>query len=193
MLKLAHCFLLMYFAYSNVFAQMAQEYRIVTDMGNIDIELYSDQAPETVANFLRYLSNGFYNDTDFYRVCTPENEAGREIKIQVIQGGMVSEKKLFPPIDLETTQKTGLRHQNGTISMARSGPHTAQSSFFICIGDQPELDYGGMRNPDGQGFAAFGKVVRGMDLVKQIQVMENTEQYLQKPVAIRQIKPLENP
>ena len=91
------------------------------------------------------------------------------IKIEVIQGGNIDSAKEFSPIPLETTAQTGLLHTNGTISMARSAPASATCSFFICINDQPSLDFGGKRNPDGQGFAAFGKVTGGMDIVKKIQ------------------------
>ena len=76
-------------------------------------------------------------------------------------------------------------HLDGTISMARDEPDTAQHDFFICIGDQPELDFGGARNPDGQGFAAFGKVSKGLDVVRAIQAMEADEQTLKKPIRIQ--------
>jgi peptidyl-prolyl cis-trans isomerase A (cyclophilin A) len=108
--------------------------------------------------------------------------------IEVIQGGIISEELLFAPIAMETTQKTGIKHENGTISMARGAPDSAQSSFFICINAQPELDFAGKRNPDGQGFAAFGKVTKGMDVVLKIQSLENEEQQLITPVQIETIK-----
>ena len=85
---------------------------------------------------------------------------------------------------LERTTETGVSHRDGTISMARDGPDTATSDFFICIGDQPELDFGGKRNPDGQGFAAFGRVVRGMDVVRQIQTARARGQLLTPPIEI---------
>jgi peptidyl-prolyl cis-trans isomerase A (cyclophilin A) len=97
------------------------------------------------------------------------------------------EKEAFPPIKLERTNKTGLAHKDGTISMARDGPDTATADFFICIGDQPELDFGGRRNPDGQGFAAFGKVVQGMAVVKKIQAAPAKEQKLTPPVKILKV------
>ena len=98
------------------------------------------------------------------------NQPSNEVKIEVIQGGISRSKGQdgFPPIEHETTEETGVLHKNGVISMARSRPGTASSEFFICIGVQPELDFGGKRNPDGQGFAAFGKVVKGMNVVKHI-------------------------
>lgn len=161
---------------------------IETSLGNIQVELYTQQAPITVANFLTYVDSNWYNGSDFFRVCTPENEADREFPIQVIQGGDLPETKRLPPIPMETTEQTGIKHLNGTISMARDTPNSAQSDFFICIGDQPELDYNGRRNPDGQGFAAFGKVIKGMDVVKKIQAQKDSVQMLFKPVEIVSIQ-----
>jgi peptidyl-prolyl cis-trans isomerase A (cyclophilin A) len=131
---------------------------------------------------------GLYDGTNFYRVCTPENEKDRKVQIQVIQGGDVAEQRQFAPIRMETTQMTGLKHRNGTLSMARDTPNSATSSFFICINNQPELDFGGKRNPDGQGFAAFGQVIRGMKVVRKIQAQKNKDQYLIEPVVIFSIK-----
>jgi peptidyl-prolyl cis-trans isomerase A (cyclophilin A) len=108
------------------------------------------------------------------------------VKIEVVQAGINPEKTKdeFKPIALERTKDTKLAHKDGTISMARDGPDSATSDFFICIGDQPELDFGGKRNPDGQGFAAFGKVVKGMDVVKKIQKSPADGQTLKQPVKI---------
>ncbi len=166
------------------------KYRIETPLGDITVELYPDKAPVTAANFMYYANKHLYNGTTFYRVCTPENEADRDVKIEVIQGGDVPEKKSRPPIFLETTRQTTLSHLDGTISMARDEPNSATSSFFICIGDQPELDYGGKRNPDGQGFAAFGRVIEGMDVVRKIQQLKEENQYLTDPVEIIKVKRL---
>src|SRR5436309_15269225 len=91
---------------------------------------------------------------------------------------------VFPPVKLERTRDTKLAHKDGTISMARDGPDTATSDFFICVGGQPELDFGGKRNPDGQGFAAFGRVVKGMDVVRKIQQAPADGQVLKPPVKI---------
>lgn len=161
---------------------------IKTTEGSIFVELYPEKAPITVENFIRYTDAKLYDNSSFFRVCNPENEADREIQIEVIQGGLLDETNDFPPIQLETTEQTGIKHLNGIISMARLEPHTATNSFFICIGDQPELDFGGKRNPDGQGFGAFGKVTKGMDVVLAIQKMKDTSQYLVKPVLIKSIR-----
>ena len=118
------------------------------------------------------------------------NQPKNDIKIEVIQGGIgfVESPLRLAPIRHVTTSETGLRHKNGVISMARSEPGTASSEFFICIGDQPELDFGGKRNPDGQGFAPFGKVIDGMDIVKNIQEEPDDGQMLTSPIKIEVIK-----
>jgi peptidyl-prolyl cis-trans isomerase A (cyclophilin A) len=139
-----------------------------------------------VANFLRYVDAKFYDGGRFHRTVTPDNQPDNKVKIEVIQAGINPEKSKeeFAPIKLERTRDTKLIHKDGTISMARDGPDTATSDFFICVGDQPELDFGGKRNPDGQGFAAFGKVVKGMDVVKKIQASAADGQTLKPSVKI---------
>lgn len=161
---------------------------IKTEFGDIFIELYPEQAPITVRNFMRYVDNGLYKNTKFFRVCTPENEADRDIKIEVIQVDEIAAEKMFDPIPIETTKQTKLLHKNGTLSMARAEPNSAQCSFSIIINDQPELDFNGKRNADGQGFAAFGKVTKGMDIVLKIQAQANVNQILVKPVLIYNIQ-----
>jgi len=88
---------------------------------------------------------------------------------------------------LERTSLTGLSHVDGALSMARGAPDSARSSFFICIGDQPSLDFGGNRNLDGQGFAVFGRVTVGMEVVRRIQIGEAVAQRLVEPVPIDSI------
>ena len=157
-----------------------------TDKGDIEVELDASKAPSTVANFLRYVDAKHYDGGRFHRTVTPENQPKNKVKIEVIQAGVHPDKSKndFPPIKLERTRDTGLKHKDGTISMARDGPDTATSDFFICVGDQPELDFGGKRNPDGQGFAAFGRVVKGMDVVRKIQSSPAAGQALTPPVGI---------
>lgn len=174
----------------NSFSQNTVSCIIETSLGSIQLELYPEKAPVTVANFLKYVDQQLYHETSFFRVCTPENEKERTIKIQVIQGGEVSESKFFVPIPIETTKQTGILHQDGTLSMARDTPNSATCSFFICINDQPELDFAGKRNPDGQGFAAFGKVTKGMNVVREIQKQKEKDQRLINPVGIRSIRRL---
>ena len=173
---------------------------ITTSIGNIDIELYSRQAPVSVDNFINYIEAGAFNDGRFYRVVRLDNDNGSP-KIEVIQGGANIEFEDLAAIQLETTKQTGIHHLDGVLSMARGGPNTATSEFFICIGAQPALDFGGARNPDGQGFAAFGRVTKGMHIVKKIhQIREALEvddnyvkgQMLAKPVAILHIQLTKN-
>lgn len=141
---------------------------VKTSMGNFVIELYPHNAPVTTGNFLKYVDAGLYNGTDFYRVQNLKNQDKQPVKIEIIQGGSLDSAKCFLPVQHENTTLTNLLHKDGVISMARSEPGTATSSFFICVNDQPELDFGGKRNPDGQGFAAFGRVVEGMEVVRKI-------------------------
>lgn len=160
---------------------------IQTELGDIEVELDYRRAPRTVENFLRYVHEGCYSNGEFFRTVTPSNQPEDPVKIEVIQARADNAKtgSLFPPIRLERTCDTGLQHLDGTISMARAEPDSAQHDFFICVGDQPELDCGGKRNPDGQGFAAFGRVVKGMDVVRTIQDSNATQQQLSPPVRIQ--------
>jgi peptidyl-prolyl cis-trans isomerase A (cyclophilin A) len=157
---------------------------IETEAGTIRVELDPQHAPATVANFLRYVNEHFFDGTAFYRAVTLDNQPTNPIKIEVIQGGANDSKQTYPPIALERTSLTRIKHTDGTISMARNSPDTATSEFFICVGDQPALDEGGLRNPDGQGFAAFGHVVAGMDIVRRIQHAPVQGQMLTPPVVI---------
>lgn len=159
---------------------------IDTELGGITVEIYAREAPITAANFLRYVREHRFEGATFYRVVTMENQPQNDVKIQVIQGGLKDDESGLglPPIGHETTAQTGLLHKDGTISMARLEPGTASSEFFICIGDQPELDFGGSRNPDGQGFAAFGRVIDGMDIVRKIQRQPADGQYLNPEISI---------
>jgi peptidyl-prolyl cis-trans isomerase A (cyclophilin A) len=157
---------------------------IRTELGVIVVQVAQDKAPKTAANFLRYVDAKRYDGAVFHRTVTMANQPTDEVKIEVIQAGQLADDQGFAPIPLERTSVTGLKHLDGTISMARSAPDTATSSFFICIGDQPELDFGGKRNKDGQGFAAFGRVVYGMDKVKKIQQSPCEGQALNPPVKI---------
>ena len=169
-------------------APPAKTERVVlkTDKGEIELELQAAQAPQTVRNFLGYVDDGLYTGGVFHRTVTPGNQPQSPVRIEVIQGGVSPERSaaLRAPIALERTSVTGLHHEDGTVSMARAEPDTAVADFFICIGAQPALDFGGKRNPDGQGFAAFGKVVRGMDVVRAIQKSPAQGQQLTPPIRI---------
>ena len=142
-----------------------------TEKGTIEMEVDSLHAPATAANFLKYVDGGFYNGGSVNRSVRPDNTVRHDVEIQVIQFQIdpARRREQFPPIPIERTSVTGLRHVDGSLSMARSGPDTATASFSIVIGDQPEMNFGGRRNADGQGFAVFGRVIRGMEVVKAIQ------------------------
>jgi len=160
---------------------------IQTSLGDIEVELNTERAPITTKNFLRYALEGLYTDGAFHRTVTLANQPDDTVKIEVIQASAnpARETEFLPPIPLERTRDTGLRHVNGAISMARDAPETGRDEFFICIGDQPELDFGGRRNPDGQGFAAFGRVIKGMEVVRKIHQQPADGQKLTPPVLIQ--------
>ncbi len=163
--------------------------QIETDLGNIIAELDADAAPVTVSNFLRYAESRFYDGGSFFRTVNSGNQPNDKVKIEVVQAeaAPTKEAESYPAIPLERTRDTKLRHIDGELSMARDGPDTAQSSFSICVGDQPDLDFGGKRNPDGQGFAAFGHVIAGMDIVRKIHDSPAGGQRLTPPVHILRI------
>lgn len=163
--------------------------QIITDVGVIEVQVFTDGAPVTASNFLKLVDEEVYKNSSFYRVVRLDNQPDNNVKIEVVQGGLKDNQLIdkFEPIFHETTEMTGVNHLDGVISMARMQPGTASTEFFICVGDQPELDYGGKRNPDGQGFAAFGTVVKGMDVVQAIQSGENSGQMLKKEVLIKEI------
>jgi len=168
-------------------AQTPVRVLVQTELGDIVLEVDTKAAPNTAANFLRYLDAGHYDGGSFHRTVKMDNQPDSPVKIEVIQAGVNESraKEGFPPILLERTSVTGLRHTDGAISMARGQADSATSGWFICINNQPSLDFGGARNPDGQGFAAFGRVVQGMDVVRKIQASANTDaQRLTPPIKI---------
>ena len=173
----------------SAWAQAMPHVVIRTALGDIEVEVDSARAPVTATNFLRYVDLGFYSSFGrFHRTVRADNQPDDKVRIAVIQAGLEPYRAQgFPPIPLERTRDTGLRHLDGTISMARDTPNSATSDFFICIGDQPSLDYGGRRNPDGQGFAAFGRVIRGMSVVNRIHDAPARGQALTPPVGILEV------
>jgi peptidyl-prolyl cis-trans isomerase A (cyclophilin A) len=157
-----------------------------TSAGPITIELALKQAPITAGNFLKYVDQKKFDGTNFYRVAPTKNAVGKGF----IQGGTRhSPLRSLPPIPHEPTSKTGLKHVDGTISMARTAPGTAMGDFFITVGATPSMD----AKPGNPGFAAFGRVVKGMDVVKKILAQPTVAnagsgamkgQFLAKPVRI---------
>jgi peptidyl-prolyl cis-trans isomerase A (cyclophilin A) len=168
-------------------AQQPVRVLVRTEVGDIVLEVDTKRAPNTAANFLRYVDAGHYDGGTFHRTVKMDNQPDSPVKIEVIQAAVNADRARdgFPAIPIERTSVTGLRHTNGAISMARGQPDSATSGWFICINDQTSLDFGGDRNPDGQGFAAFGRVVQGMDVVRKIQQAPNTDaQRLTPPIKI---------
>ena len=163
---------------------------ISTEFGDIEVDIDTENAPGTSANFLRYVDAGHYDGGQFHRTVTMDNQPNDSVRIEVIQASVNEElaEQGFDPIPMERTSVTGLRHVDGAISMARGAPDSATSSFFFCINDQASLDFGGNRNPDGQGFAAFGQVVSGMDVVRIIQGQPVEAQQLSPPVGITSVR-----
>jgi len=149
--------------------------RIDTALGEIDVAVDTQHAPITAANFLKYVDARLYDGGRFHRATRPDNYTPAlpdRPAMAIIQGGINPEHRRdgFGPIPLERTSVTGLKHVVGTVSMARAAQaDTAQSDFFICLDDQPSLDVGGKRFDDAQGAAAFGRVVKGLDVVRRIQ------------------------
>jgi peptidyl-prolyl cis-trans isomerase A (cyclophilin A) len=166
--------------------------RIETALGAIDIAVDAKRAPITAANFLKYVDGKFYDGGRFHRATRPDNDVavGDKPAIQVIQASISPGRRGegYPPIPLERTSVTGLRHVAGATSMARSSAtDSARSDFFICVRDEPSLDAGGKRAEDGQGFGAFGRVVQGMHIVRGIQQQPVEKQALTPPIAIIRI------
>ncbi len=167
---------------------------IETNFGDIEVELYPDQAPKTVAAFLSYIDSGYYEKAAFYRVLRDDEQPSDAPKAELIQGGIwKTNYKLaatIPGIPHEPTNQTKILHTDGTISLARAAPGTGNTEFFICVGDQPGFNYGGANNPDGQGYAAFGKVVKGMNVVRSIYNAPETDGEFDPVIYINKIKKL---
>ena len=164
---------------------------IQTDFGDIEIEVYPSKAPKSVAAFLSYVDSGLYKNSSFYRVLKEENQPSSAFKSELIQGGIwqTNSKKVntLKGIPHETTQQSGILHLNGTVSLARTTPSTASSEFFICVGDQPSYDYGNNANPDKLGYAAFGRVVKGMEVVNMIHEQPEKGEDFTPPITINNI------
>lgn len=166
--------------------------RVATGLGSFVIEVDPEVAPVTVAHYLAHVDRGLLDGGAVYRIVTLANQAPEtRHKIAVVQWGMNrpdDKPPPLPPIVHETTRQSGLRHLDGTVSMARAQPGSATAEYFVCVGDQPELDFGGGRNPDGLGFAAFGRVVDGMDVIRALHSRGEADQYLAQPIRVRSVR-----
>jgi peptidyl-prolyl cis-trans isomerase A (cyclophilin A) len=163
---------------------------IKTNEGDIEVQLFPEKAPKTVSAFLSYVDSGFYENSNFYRILSRDNQPMGANAAELIQGGIYQTKinrAYLKGIQHEPTSQTGLLHEHGTLSMARLEPGTATTEFFICIGDNPGFNAGGKSNPDGLGYAAFGKVIKGMDIVMRIYNRPEINQDFTPPVLIENI------
>lgn len=165
--------------------------QIKTIFGNITVELYPEKAPKSVAAFLENVEKGIYKKSNFYRVLKAEDQVSSADKSNLIQGGIYlsnpSLNRSHPEVPLETTKESGLLHEDGTISFARGNSQSSGTEFFICIGKLPSYDFGGNGNPDKQGFAAFGKVIEGMDVVERIHKQSSNGTTFTPPLMIKNI------
>jgi peptidyl-prolyl cis-trans isomerase A (cyclophilin A) len=170
--------------------------RVETSFGNIDLAIDTKRAPITASNFLKYVDGGFYDGGRFHRATRADNykpNLPNRPLLEIIQADINPARaaERFPAIPLERTSVTGLTHVVGTVSMPRGqNPDSARSGFVIHFNDQPSLNHGGMRFDDGQGTAAFGRVVAGLEVAKTIQMQPIKEQALEPPVAISTIRRL---
>ncbi|MBU3076672.1 peptidylprolyl isomerase [Sphingomonas quercus] len=142
-----------------------------TSEGPILLELESERAPKTTANFLRYVDQKRLDGTSFYRAVrtTPDPLPEGMKESGLVQGGVrFDPKRVLPSIPHEPTTQTGLSHVDGTISMARNAPGSANGDFFIVVGDTPSMDADPRLPGDNLGFAAFGHVAEGMDVIRKI-------------------------
>lgn len=164
--------------------------KIQTEYGDIEAELFPSQAPKTVAAFLKNVNQKVYDGGSFYRVLKNE-DLSEEYNSGMIQGGIYQSKpgieKTLPFINHESPRQTGVSHTSGTLSMARTDTGTAKSEFFICIGDQTQFDSSRRTNPDGMGYAAFGRVISGMSVVRKIQGLKNNGDQIMFPAVIKKI------
>lgn len=164
---------------------------IETSFGDIELELFDKKAPKTAGAFLAYVDSGFYDNSNFYRVLNITNQPSDAPKTELIQGGLWksnnAKARNLKGTPHETTLQTGILHKTGVISMARNEPGSATTEFFICMDNEPGLDYNGENMADKQGFAAFGRVVKGMDVAKMIYKESDINQQFKTPIPIFKI------
>jgi peptidyl-prolyl cis-trans isomerase A (cyclophilin A) len=161
------------------------------------LKVHLDRAPATGTNFCDYVRLGLLKDSTFFRILGPRNQRGQPYPVCVIQGGVPYSPRIgyepfkgLGPIRHETTSMTGLRHRDGTVTMARFGPGQTYGSFCICVGDQPHLDYGGGRFADGQGAAAFGEVIGGTEVIQALSDAIEESEFVSAPIVITSIEPV---
>jgi peptidyl-prolyl cis-trans isomerase A (cyclophilin A) len=171
---------------------------IECELGEIEVDIFNELAPQTSKNFFDYMDAGRFIDTSFFRIVTLDNQPNAEHKIEVVQGGLKFDagkgydpEHVLPPMLHESTMDTGIKHRDGTISMGRFAPGETYGSFFFCVGHQPELDYDGRRFPDGKGASAFGTITGGRDVLQIVFERGEDTEFLQEEVMITSIYCLE--
>lgn len=164
-----------------------RNYRFACEHGEFEIALDHRAAPETCAYFARVFTSPEFADAGIFRIVTETNSSVQaEVPIEVIQFGLEhDEARPFDRITHETTEMTGLRHVKWAVSAARYGKGEAYPSCFICMRDEPELDCGGRRHADGEGFAVFGRVVSGFATLQRVYAQAETRDYLSQAIAVQ--------
>lgn len=163
---------------------------VVTELGSFQFEMFGHKAPKTCAHFNSVFTSGAYDDSSVFRIVAPANhQPGEPNPIEVVQlgprGCIESEHEYVPH---ESTEATGIRHLKGTVSAARVNLSHLFGSFFVCMRDEPALDHGASRHPDHQGFAAFGKIVSGFDVLEQIMQRAESSDFLEHEIPILSVK-----
>ena len=159
---------------------------VSTELGNIHLTLEETAAPVSVCYFRHLIRTGQLNETSFFRIVAERNQHSDEVaKINVIQGGgKPPDDGKFDYLEHESTDKTGLRHQPYSIALARFEPGQVYGSFFITLREEPSLDFGGARHKDGKGFAVFGSVSSGFEVVRDIYLLAEESDFLKREVKI---------
>lgn len=173
--------------------QTLPQVRVETAFGAFTVVVHVDKAPVSAATFLALVRSGHLDGSSVFRILNDRNQPDDEHKVRTVQWGWYERKDNSLPGDRpahEPTSVTGLRHLSGTMSMARRGTGTPGSEYFIILHDEPELDFGGRRNPDGQGFAAFARVVDGFDVLERLHACGEDGQFVKKPVPILSVREL---
>jgi peptidyl-prolyl cis-trans isomerase A (cyclophilin A) len=162
---------------------------VETSLGEVAVALRPDAAPQSCRYVLQLVDRGALNCSSVFRIVTPGNDVLRDrAPIEVVQLGHRCSDPATPiVVTHETTAQTGLRHVRGTVSLPRWRPGATYESFFICLRDEPALDHSGSRNPDRQGFAAFGSVVGGWPVLEAIRSRAEEQEYLSQPIPVMRV------
>ncbi|TCR65318.1 peptidylprolyl isomerase [Bosea sp. BK604] len=169
------------------------EVRVETECGGFTIRVNTDKAPVSSATFLAHVRGGHLDGSSVFRILNERNQPDDLHKVSTVQWGWYEQKDNTLPFErppIEPTSVTGLRHVRGTMSMARRGTGTPGSEYFIILRDEPELDFGGRRNPDGQGFSAFARVIEGFDTLERLHARGEDGQFVKRPIPVLSVREL---